>query len=117
MERRAYKGALELLRQAQKLEPDSPGIVFNLGMAANYTGDFEQGIAAFRHYRELQPDDPRGLSKLIQAYQGAGLIKQAETTIDDLRTWWREGRLAGAPTWKLQPSSGALSKERSSDRC
>lgn len=94
MEKRDYSGALELLQRAHQLEPDSPGIVFNLGTAANYTKNFELGVTAFRRYRELKPDDARGLPKLIQAYQGAGQIEQAEKVIDELRTWWKEGKLA-----------------------
>ncbi len=97
LEKRDYKGALDLLRRAHELEPDSPGIVFNFGMASSYTGDFDQGITAFRLYRKLKPDDARGLSKLIQAYQGAGQIDQAEQTIGELRTWWKDGRLASTP--------------------
>lgn len=100
MEKRDYKSALELLRRAHQIEPDSPAIVFNLGMTANYTGDFELGITAFRQYRELKPDDNRGLTKLIQSYQGAGLDEQAENVIDELRTRWKAGRLANTPMEK-----------------
>lgn len=93
LETQDYAGALEFFRQAFERSPDNPEVVFNTGMAANLSGDFDLGVAAFTRFRELVPDEPRGLTKLIQAYQGAGKDREAEAVIDDLRVWWKDGRL------------------------
>ena len=87
------QGALKYFQQAAELEPNEPGIVYNTGIAASMTGDYTLSIASFSRYRQLVPDDALGLTKLIQAYQGAGQDSEAEQQIAELRRWWKAGKL------------------------
>lgn len=100
LQKKEYQSALEYLARAHDLAPDEPGIVFNLGFAANLSGNYERGVSAFLRYRELMPQDSRGLTKLIQSYQGLGLEEKAVSVIDELRSWWKAGRLAETPMEK-----------------
>lgn len=87
-------GALVLYRKALELEPDKPVLLYNAGMAAYLTGQFVESAQLFKRYRVAQPDDWRGLTKLIQAYQAAGDSSSADAAVVELRTWRKAGTSA-----------------------
>ncbi|MEW6278131.1 MAG: tetratricopeptide repeat protein [Candidatus Eremiobacterota bacterium] len=92
MDARDYAGALKFYEQARKLEPDNPAILYNLGLAANFCGRHPAAVDALERYRVLEPGNYLGLTKLIQALEGAGRAREAEARVAELRGWWKSGR-------------------------
>ncbi len=62
--------SIPLFQEVLKSVPDDDAAIWNLGLAAADAGDYKLALATWLHYRKLFPDDPQGMAKVIQAYQG-----------------------------------------------
>lgn len=87
-----YAGALVLYEKAEALEPNDPSIVYNKGLSASLSGNYAVAVTAFSRFRLLEPDNWHGLSKLIQALEGAGHEREAEREVGNLRNLWKSGK-------------------------
>ena len=74
----APEDRLPLLKDLASQLPQSPGVFWNLGLAAAQTGDEPLALAAYSHYRLLALAERRGFYKLIQTYQALGRLKERE---------------------------------------
>jgi tetratricopeptide (TPR) repeat protein len=75
MEQRKYKEALARYQEALAKTPDSPGLLFNGGLAAYMSKDFAIAEKLWKSLTELDPDDWQARAKLVQAYQALGDLK------------------------------------------
>jgi tetratricopeptide (TPR) repeat protein len=75
MEQRKYKEALARYQDALAKTPDSPGILFNGGLAAYMSKDYAIAEKLWKSLTELDPDDWQARAKLVQAYQALGDLK------------------------------------------
>ncbi|MGA3236908.1 MAG: hypothetical protein ABSG03_11425 [Bryobacteraceae bacterium] len=78
MGRHDYRLAADAYRRALEQEPESANLLNELGYAAAYAGDFDAGLAALRHYRQLRPNDANALDSLGDLNFLSGHLRQAE---------------------------------------
>ncbi|HSZ57305.1 MAG TPA: tetratricopeptide repeat protein, partial [Tepidisphaeraceae bacterium] len=69
--------ATELLRQAVAIQPDSPSLHTNLGIALAAQRQFEEAIAKLRHALALEPNSAHILMNLAAALKDAGKLDDA----------------------------------------
>jgi tetratricopeptide (TPR) repeat protein len=79
-----YAEALPLLKDLASQVPQSPGVFWNLGLAAAQTGDEPLALAAYSRYHQLAPGERRGFYKLIQTYQALGRLKERDQVREQL---------------------------------
>jgi tetratricopeptide (TPR) repeat protein len=79
-----YAEALPLLKDLASQLPQSPGVFWNLGLAAAQSGDERLALRAYSRYHELMPDERRGSYKLIQTYQALGRLKERDRVREQL---------------------------------
>jgi tetratricopeptide (TPR) repeat protein len=75
MKQRKYKEALARYQEGLAKTPDSPGLLFNGGLAAFMSKDFSTAEKLWKGLAELDPDDWQAQAKLVQAYQALGDLK------------------------------------------
>lgn len=75
MRQRKYKEALALYQEGLAKIPDSPGFLFNGGLAAFMIKDFSTAEKLWKSLSELDPDDWQSRAKLVQVYQSLGDLK------------------------------------------
>jgi len=79
-----YTEALPLLQSLANQMPQSPGVFWNLGLAAAQSKEARLALQAYLRYHELMPDDRRGFYKLIQAYQALGRLGERDQVREQL---------------------------------
>src|SRR5262245_33004072 len=75
MGQRKYKEALSRYQEGLVKIPDSPGLLFNGGLAAFMNKDFATAEKLWKSLTELDSDDWQARAKLVQAYQALGDLK------------------------------------------
>jgi tetratricopeptide (TPR) repeat protein len=75
MGQRKYKEALARYQEGLAKIPNSPGLLFNGGLAAFMIKDFPAAEKLWKSLTELDPDDWRARAKLVQTYQAIGDLK------------------------------------------
>lgn len=78
MGRHQYAQAAASLRSALRIEPDDAESLNQLGYAAVYAGNLEEGMQALRHYRQLQPESANPLDSQGDVNLVAGRLREAE---------------------------------------
>jgi Flp pilus assembly protein TadD len=78
MSRHQYTQAAASLRNALRIEPDDAGSLNQLGYAAVYAGNLEEGLQALRHYQELQPESANPLDSMGDLNLVVGRLREAE---------------------------------------
>ncbi len=79
-----YTEALPLLKDLASQLPQSPGVFWNLGLAAAQSRDERLALHAYSRYHELAPEERRGFYKLIQTYQALGRLKERDQLREQL---------------------------------
>jgi len=79
-----YTEALPLLKDLASQLPQSPGVFWNLGLAAAQSRDERLALHAYSRYHELAPEERRGFYKLIQTYQALGRLKERDRVREQL---------------------------------
>jgi tetratricopeptide (TPR) repeat protein len=79
-----YAEALPLLKELASQVPQSPGVLWNLGLAAAQCADEPLALAAYSRYHQLAPEERRGFYKLIQTYQVLGQLKERDQVREQL---------------------------------
>lgn len=91
MDAHDYAGALTLYEKALAADPNRPNILYNAGVAAFLGRQYDKSVDFFTRYRQVQPGDWRGMSKLCQALEEAGHPDQADAVATELHTLWKGG--------------------------
>jgi tetratricopeptide (TPR) repeat protein len=81
-----FVDALPLLRDVANKAPDRPNVFWNLGIAAAAAGDKQLALKAWLQYHTLEPNDLKGVVKLIQSYQALDMPKERDRERDNLLT-------------------------------
>lgn len=87
-----YGAALTEYRAGLGLEPMHPLLLYNAGLAAFFHNQPRLAIGFWTRYREAQPDDYQGLTKLTQAQEAVDNTVAVERLIGELRELWKSGR-------------------------
>jgi len=66
-----------LLERAAKLQPDSPEIHYNLGMAYHNSGNLPRAIEEFQNALKLKPDMADAMLNIASSYQALGQKQEA----------------------------------------
>jgi tetratricopeptide (TPR) repeat protein len=92
MGRRKYAEALEQFHEALAIIPDEPAILYNAGLAAYLARDYAAAVESWK--RQKTKDETNGMlrSKLIQAYQGMGNLKERDAERAALIELWKSGK-------------------------
>ncbi|MSR78269.1 MAG: hypothetical protein EXS63_08635 [Candidatus Omnitrophica bacterium] len=72
MEKSEFDKALPYLEKVYESHPDSPGLLWNLGIASAELNRHKAALNYWEAFRKLQPDNWKATTKIIQAYQGLG---------------------------------------------
>jgi tetratricopeptide (TPR) repeat protein len=95
-EQHQYAQALTRYKEALAENPDATSILYNGGLAAYLAKDFASAIQLWKRAEEIDGNDWRVRTKLIQAYQAAGsrAARDAErTALFDMRKKGGDGEL------------------------
>ena len=79
-----YAEAVPLLKDVTSRMPYTPSGFWNLGVAAAASGDQPLALQAYLRYHQIAPNDPHGLSKLIQTYQALGRLTERDQIREQL---------------------------------
>jgi tetratricopeptide (TPR) repeat protein len=86
-----YPAALKLFDEALKLEPKNAAVLFNAGLAAYMAEDYPAAIGYWERFRQADPGEVRGRTKLVQALQAAGRTADAQAQVQELVKLWKTG--------------------------
>jgi adenylate cyclase len=79
------KEGIPLLEKAIRLQPYTPSsYYYQLGMAYNFTGQYDEAMAVLKKSLERTPDHLLSLIGLTVAYSLAGRMEEARATADEL---------------------------------
>ena len=87
VEQHRYREALLLYQVADQEEPNTPNILWNLGIAAQYCSDWDSALKAWTTLRSLEPENWKVRARLIQVYQGAGQSAERDREISELLSY------------------------------
>jgi tetratricopeptide (TPR) repeat protein len=73
-----HTAALTYAEAGLQLQADYPDLIFNRALALMQTGKNEAGIAGFKRYIELNPDNPWAYNNIGDAYRRLGQYDEAE---------------------------------------
>ncbi len=93
MRQRKYKEALARYQEGLAKEPDSPGLLFNGGLAAFMSKEFATAEKLWKSLTGLDPDDWKARAKLVQVYQALGDLKSRDEQRAKLLELRKSGRL------------------------
>jgi len=79
-----YADSIPCFLIAHHADPQHPAVLWNLGIASAEVGAPDQALKYWLAYRRAEPDDWRGLTKLVQAYQALGDISARDKTRETL---------------------------------
>ncbi len=88
----AYRGnlteAVAIMDTVRSLYPDHPGVLWSLGIWHAELGNYQQALAMWKHFREIDPGEWRAMAKLIQAYQALGQLSHRDHERKALIEWY-----------------------------
>ena len=84
--------ALRRYEEALAVTPDDTSVLFNAGMAAYFSNNLPRAAELWKHLVELDPDDWRARSKLIQVYQALGKTAERDAQRAALFELWKAGK-------------------------
>lgn len=87
--RKMYAEALQKYEQGLAEEPKGAGLLYNAGLSAYFLANYEVAIAHWKQLKHLDPTDWKLRTKLIQAYQAAGLEAQRRSEQEELVNLWK----------------------------
>ena len=85
-----FSEAIPLLESVRESHPSDPAVLWNLGIASAATGRDASALEYWRLYRTVQPDDWRGIAKLVQTHQALGDLKARDRERDALFAFRRD---------------------------
>lgn len=91
MDKRRYQEAHDCYQQAIELAPDTPSLLYNCAQAAYFLGKGEEALKLWSRVLELEPDDWRVRTKLIQCYQLLGDLSSRQREEQRLVAQWKKG--------------------------
>ncbi|MBI3326610.1 MAG: tetratricopeptide repeat protein [Nitrospinae bacterium] len=112
MTRGRLKDAIAVMHRAQELNPVSPGITRNVGLAFYFARQYDQAITQFRTSLKLDPNFRTAYSGLVYAYLQKGMYAEALAACEQMLDRW--GRTPWV-LWDLGYAS-AVSGQRSQAR-
>ena len=90
MEKGQFAEAVPIL-EALAEEYESENVLWNLGLAETEIHANDKALKVWLEYRKLAPNDWRGRSKLVQAYQATGNMKARDEERAALIALWEKG--------------------------
>jgi tetratricopeptide (TPR) repeat protein len=94
MEQSKYAEALVRYKEALALAPDESALLFNGGLAAYQSKDFETAASLWQHLTKVDASDWHARAKLIQAYQALGKLPERDAARAELFKKWQSGENA-----------------------
>jgi tetratricopeptide (TPR) repeat protein len=91
MEQHKYAEALARYKEALALAPDEPAILFNGGLAAYQSKNFDTAADLWQRLKKIDPADWHTRAKLVQAYQALGKLPERDAERAELFGWWKSG--------------------------
>jgi tetratricopeptide (TPR) repeat protein len=85
--------ALKKYDEGLKVTPDSAGLLYNGGLAAFQTKDFEKASKYWQDLKKLDPHDWQVRAKLIQAYQSASQTGERDAERKELFELRKSGKV------------------------
>jgi cytochrome c-type biogenesis protein CcmH/NrfG len=83
-QRNDLAGAEHALAEAQRIEPDNPSVIANIGLLQASKGEFAPAIASFTKALEVDPGLHEARFRLAVTYAKAGRRTEAASTARDL---------------------------------
>ena len=93
MEQRKPAEALTHYKQALAIIPKNPALLFNGGMAAYGSKDFNTALDLWKQMKAVAPADWQLRAKLIQTYQALGKTAERDAERTELFAMWKKGDL------------------------
>ncbi|HLM02956.1 MAG TPA: hypothetical protein VK400_18030 [Pyrinomonadaceae bacterium] len=93
MEQKKPAEALAKFKQSLAVVPDALGALYNGGLAAFQTKDFEQAISMWKRLKELDAQDWQVRAKLVQAYQALGKMSERDAERRELFDLRKNGKI------------------------
>lgn len=90
MEKGQFAEAVPILEELAE-EYESENVLWNLGLAETEIHANDKALNVWLEYRKLAPNDWRGRSKLVQAYQATGNMKARDEERAALIALWEKG--------------------------
>jgi len=94
MEQRKHAEALTHYKQALAILPKNRALLFNGGMAAFGSKDFNTALDLWKQLKEVEPSDWHVRAKLIQTYQALGKTAERDAERAELFAMWKKGEPA-----------------------
>lgn len=95
MEQRKYLEALIKYKEGLAVTPDSTGLLYNGGLAAFETKDYELAIKLWTQLKRLEPSDMQVRSKLVQTFQAGEKFEERDRERKELFELRRSGKGEG----------------------
>ena len=73
-EAKKHREAIAFFLIANQAQPDSVGVLWNLGISSAEIGEHREALKYWQAFRKQRPQEWRGLAKLVQTYQALGDI-------------------------------------------
>ena len=93
-EKRKFAEALIHYKRALAILPNDPAVLFNGGMAAFATKDFNSALDMWKKLKTVDPTDWHARAKLIQAYQALNKTAERDAERAELFAMWKKGEPA-----------------------
>lgn len=91
MEQRKHAEALTQYKQGLALVPRNAALLFNGGMAAFGSNDFNTALDLWKQMKAVEPSDWQVRTKLIQTYQALGKTAERDAERTELFAMWKKG--------------------------
>lgn len=95
MDQKKFAEALQKYKEALAIAPDTPGLLYNGGIAAFETKDYTLAAALWSKLKEFEKNDGQVRAKLVQTYQAAGKIAERDKERAELFELQKSGKIEG----------------------
>jgi hypothetical protein len=86
-----HGAAIPLLLHSDSKLPDSPSVLWNLGISAIIAEEYSIAAETWSRFRRIEPDNWEVLPKLIQAYQGLSKFEERNNVRSELMGFYNDG--------------------------